>query len=80
MFVTLKRIACRSVFTAISFPGDWLYERGSGVYFLGDPINIEASVGVAHHTRLRVFVSSCVATLDPDSNSVPRYVFIESDG
>ncbi|XP_038827487.1 zona pellucida sperm-binding protein 3-like [Salvelinus namaycush] len=59
---------------------DWLYERVSGVYFLGDPINIEASVGVAHHTRLRVFVSSCVATLDPDSNSVPRYVFIESDG
>ncbi|XP_038827488.1 zona pellucida sperm-binding protein 3-like [Salvelinus namaycush] len=59
---------------------DWLYERVSGVYFLGDPINIEASVRVAHHTRLRVFVSSCVATLDPDSNSVPRYVFIESDG
>uniref|UniRef100_A0A673ZGE3 Zona pellucida sperm-binding protein 3 n=1 Tax=Salmo trutta TaxID=8032 RepID=A0A673ZGE3_SALTR len=59
---------------------DWLYERGSGVYFLGDPINIEASVRVAHHTRRRVFVSSCVATLDPDSNSVPRYVFIESDG
>ncbi|XP_023831558.1 zona pellucida sperm-binding protein 3-like [Salvelinus sp. IW2-2015] len=59
---------------------DWLYERGSGVYFLGDPINIEASVRVAHHSRLRVFVSSCVATLDPDSNSVPRYVFIEHDG
>ncbi|XP_020322060.1 zona pellucida sperm-binding protein 3-like [Oncorhynchus kisutch] len=59
---------------------DWLYERGSGVYFLGDPINIEASVRVAHHTRLRVFVSSCVATLGSDSNSVPRYVFIESDG
>ncbi|XP_045569606.1 zona pellucida sperm-binding protein 3-like [Salmo salar] len=32
---------------------DWLYERGSGVYFLGDPINIEAPVRVAHHTRLR---------------------------
>ncbi|XP_055750060.1 zona pellucida sperm-binding protein 3-like isoform X2 [Salvelinus fontinalis] len=59
---------------------DWLYERASGVYFLGDPINIEASVRVAHHTRLRVFVSSCVATLDPDSNSVPRYVFIKRDG
>ncbi|XP_014033300.1 zona pellucida sperm-binding protein 3 isoform X2 [Salmo salar] len=59
---------------------DWLYERGSGVYFLGDPINIEASVRVAHHSRLRVFVSSCVATLDPDNNSVPRYIFIEHDG
>ncbi|XP_029515042.1 zona pellucida sperm-binding protein 3-like isoform X2 [Oncorhynchus nerka] len=59
---------------------DWLYERGSRVYFLGDPINIEASVRVAHHSRLRVFVSSCVGTLDPDNNSFPRYVFIEHDG
>ncbi|XP_036808863.1 zona pellucida sperm-binding protein 3-like [Oncorhynchus mykiss] len=59
---------------------DWLYERGSGVYFLGDPINIEVSVRVAHHSRLRVFVSSCVATLDPDNNSFPRYIFIEHDG
>ncbi|XP_064782788.1 zona pellucida sperm-binding protein 3-like [Oncorhynchus masou masou] len=67
-------------FSLTLMTSDWLYERGSGVYFLGDLINIEASVRVAHHTRLRVFVSSCVATLDPDSNSVPRYVFIESDG
>uniref|UniRef100_A0A4W5Q7R4 Zona pellucida sperm-binding protein 3 n=1 Tax=Hucho hucho TaxID=62062 RepID=A0A4W5Q7R4_9TELE len=68
------------LFSLTLMTSDWLYERGSGVYFLGDPINIEASVRVAHHTRLRVFVSSCVATLDPDRNSVPRYVFIESDG
>ncbi|XP_021467939.2 zona pellucida sperm-binding protein 3 isoform X1 [Oncorhynchus mykiss] len=59
---------------------NWLYERGSGVYFLGDPINVEVSVRLVHHTRLRVFVSSCAATLDPDWNSVPRYVFIENDG
>ncbi|XP_041757863.1 zona pellucida sperm-binding protein 3-like [Coregonus clupeaformis] len=67
-------------FSLTLMTSDWLYERGSAVYFLGDPINIEASVRVAHHTRLRVFVSSCVATLDPDKNSVPRYVFIENDG
>ncbi|KAJ7996156.1 hypothetical protein DPEC_G00234140 [Dallia pectoralis] len=59
---------------------DWLLERGSDIYFLGESISVEASVHSAHHTRLRVFVSSCVATLEPDGNSMPRYAFIESDG
>ncbi|XP_064865138.1 zona pellucida sperm-binding protein 3-like [Oncorhynchus nerka] len=67
-------------FSLMLMTSDWLYERGSGVYFLGDPINVEVSVRLAHHTRLRVFVSSCAATLDQDWNSVPRYVFIENDG
>uniref|UniRef100_A0A672GT98 Zona pellucida sperm-binding protein 3 n=1 Tax=Salarias fasciatus TaxID=181472 RepID=A0A672GT98_SALFA len=57
--------------------GDWQYERGSQVYYLGDPINIEASVRVGHHMKLRVFLSSCVATLHPDMDSEPRYVLIE---
>ncbi|XP_059204978.1 zona pellucida sperm-binding protein 3-like isoform X2 [Centropristis striata] len=56
---------------------DWLYERNSNAFFLGDPIAIEASVRVGHHMGLRVFVSSCVATLYPDIYSVPRYVFVE---
>nr|XP_019958430.1 PREDICTED: zona pellucida sperm-binding protein 3-like [Paralichthys olivaceus] len=57
---------------------DWLYERGSNVFFLGEPISIEASVRVGHHMGLRVFVSSCVATLDPDIYSVPRYIFVDN--
>lgn len=57
---------------------DWLYERSSNVFYLGDPIGIEASVRLGHHMGLRVFVSSCVATLDADIYSVPRYVFIEN--
>uniref|UniRef100_UPI0037E931B3 zona pellucida sperm-binding protein 3-like n=1 Tax=Semicossyphus pulcher TaxID=241346 RepID=UPI0037E931B3 len=57
---------------------DWLYERSSNVFYLGDPISIEASVRVGHHMGLRVFVSSCVATLDPDIYSAPRYIFIEN--
>ncbi|KAK6295369.1 hypothetical protein J4Q44_G00345950 [Coregonus suidteri] len=67
-------------FSLMLMTSDWLYEQGLGVYFMGDPINVEVSVRLAHHSRLRVFVSSCVATLDPDWNSVPRYVFIENDG
>ncbi|XP_054463183.1 uncharacterized protein LOC129098220 [Anoplopoma fimbria] len=57
---------------------DWLYRRSSNVYFLGEPISIEASVRVGNHVGLRVFVSSCVATLQPDIYSVPRYVFVEN--
>uniref|UniRef100_A0A8C2WUM0 Zona pellucida sperm-binding protein 3 n=1 Tax=Cyclopterus lumpus TaxID=8103 RepID=A0A8C2WUM0_CYCLU len=50
----------------------------SNVFYLGEPIGIEASVRVGHHTGLRVFVSSCVATLYPDVASEPRYVFVEN--
>uniref|UniRef100_A0A8C2WW63 Zona pellucida sperm-binding protein 3 n=1 Tax=Cyclopterus lumpus TaxID=8103 RepID=A0A8C2WW63_CYCLU len=57
---------------------DWLYRRSSNVFYLGEPICIEASVRVGHHTGLRVFVSSCVATLYPDVSSEPRYVFVEN--
>ncbi|TNN80569.1 Zona pellucida sperm-binding protein 3 [Liparis tanakae] len=57
---------------------DWLYRRSSNVFYLGEPINFEASVRVGHHTGLRVFVSSCVATLSPDVSSEPRYVFVEN--
>lgn len=60
--------------------GDWMYERGSKVFYLNEPINIEASVRVGHHMGFRVFVNSCVATLDPDRDTMPRYVFIDNDG
>lgn len=57
---------------------DWLYERSSKVFHIGNPIRMEASVHVGHHMGLRVFMTGCVATLDPDIYSVPRYVFIEN--
>ncbi|KAJ8286357.1 hypothetical protein GJAV_G00037730 [Gymnothorax javanicus] len=59
---------------------NWQMERASNVFFLGDLIRIEASVIQAQHVPLRVFVDSCVATLDPDMNAVPRYPFIENKG
>ncbi|XP_043088180.1 zona pellucida sperm-binding protein 3-like [Puntigrus tetrazona] len=59
---------------------DWSYERPSNVYFLGDVINIEASVRVYNHVPLRVLVDSCVATQVPDVTSLPRYSFIENHG
>uniref|UniRef100_A0A3Q4GTW5 Zona pellucida sperm-binding protein 3 n=1 Tax=Neolamprologus brichardi TaxID=32507 RepID=A0A3Q4GTW5_NEOBR len=57
---------------------DWQHERGVNVFYLGEPISIEASVRVGHHAGLRVFMSSCVATLHPDVNTQPRYSFIEN--
>ncbi|XP_073696128.1 zona pellucida sperm-binding protein 3-like [Garra rufa] len=59
---------------------DWHSERASSVYFLGDIINIEASVHLGHHVNLRIYFESCVATVTPDINSVPRYTFIENNG
>ncbi|XP_026100879.1 zona pellucida sperm-binding protein 3-like [Carassius auratus] len=59
---------------------DWSYQRPSNVYYLGDIINIEASVKVYNHVPLRVFVDRCVATQVPDVTSVPRYSFIENHG
>lgn len=59
---------------------DWLYERPVFQYYLGDIINIEATVKQYLHTPLRVFVDSCAATAEPDLNSNPRYNFIENYG
>ncbi len=59
---------------------DWSYERPSHSYFLGDIINIEASVKVYNHVPLRVFVDHCVATQVPDVTALPRYSFIENHG
>ncbi|KAJ0069736.1 hypothetical protein NL108_012358, partial [Boleophthalmus pectinirostris] len=59
---------------------DWVYERPSYVYYLGDVILIEASVMQYFHVPLRVYVDSCVATLTTDVNSSPRYAFIDNHG
>ncbi|KAA0720388.1 Zona pellucida sperm-binding protein 3 [Triplophysa tibetana] len=56
------------------------FERPSNQYFLGDIVNIEASVKTYNHVPLRVFVDRCVATVSPDVNSAPRYSFIENNG
>ncbi|KAM7366306.1 hypothetical protein PAMP_015756 [Pampus punctatissimus] len=58
---------------------DWSSERKSLVYFLGEMVNIEASVD-HHHLPLRLYVDSCVATLTSDVNSYPRYPFIDHQG
>ncbi|MBN3314818.1 ZP3 protein, partial [Atractosteus spatula] len=67
-------------FSLVLMNDDWTSPRSSMVFYLGDILNIEASVTQADHQPLRLFVDSCVATLVPDKNSVPRYDFIENHG
>ncbi|TKS66347.1 Zona pellucida sperm-binding protein 3 [Collichthys lucidus] len=59
---------------------DWQSQRPSSVYFLSDVMHIEAAVHQGHHVPLRVYVDSCVATVNPDPGSEPRYVFISNHG
>uniref|UniRef100_A0A671MFH4 Zona pellucida sperm-binding protein 3 n=1 Tax=Sinocyclocheilus anshuiensis TaxID=1608454 RepID=A0A671MFH4_9TELE len=59
---------------------DWRYERSSNAYFLGDFINLEASVVRANHVPLRMFVESCAATLGPSGEAATIYTFIENSG
>ncbi|KAF4072746.1 hypothetical protein AMELA_G00251130 [Ameiurus melas] len=63
-------------FTLYLMTTDWQAVRG-GVYFLGDVINMEASVS-SLPLELRVFVQDCVAMTTRDANSVPRYKFIQN--
>uniref|UniRef100_A0A3B4YRX4 Zona pellucida sperm-binding protein 3 n=1 Tax=Seriola lalandi dorsalis TaxID=1841481 RepID=A0A3B4YRX4_SERLL len=67
-------------FTLKLMTDDWQYERPSYQYFLGDLINVEATVKQYFHIPLRVYVDNCVATLAPELNSNPRYAFIENHG
>ncbi len=57
-----------------------MFERPSKVFFLGDVLNIQASVKQYNHVPLRIFVDHCVATTGPDVNSAPMYSFIENHG
>ncbi|XP_017277273.1 zona pellucida sperm-binding protein 3 [Kryptolebias marmoratus] len=57
---------------------DWLDERFSNTYLLGEPLYLKAWYSGRDSRRL--FVDSCVATLTPDPTSVPRYYLIEQHG
>ncbi|XP_056149893.1 uncharacterized protein LOC130124464 [Lampris incognitus] len=59
---------------------DWHFERGSPVYFLGDPIHLEVSLVMGHHMPLRVYVDHCVATATPNPDAALKYEFIKDNG
>ncbi|KAG2460364.1 ZP3 protein, partial [Polypterus senegalus] len=66
-------------FSLVIMSSDWSGPSPSNTFFLGDLINLQASVDSTNHEPLRVFVDSCVAT--PASNaSAPAYTFIGNNG
>ncbi|KAG5261735.1 hypothetical protein AALO_G00287780 [Alosa alosa] len=79
-YASTKEIEEVLIFSLHLMTDDWQFERPSSIYFLGDVMNVEASVLQAHHEPLRVFTDSCVATIGPDINALPRYSFIDNHG
>lgn len=77
VFYTSCHFVCSDAFSLVA---DWVSESASNQYFLGELINIEASVLQFYHVPLRVYVDGCVATPVPDLNAVPRYSFIDNYG
>ncbi|XP_039598499.1 zona pellucida sperm-binding protein 3-like [Polypterus senegalus] len=66
-------------FSLVIMSSDWSGPSPSNTFFLGDLINLQASVDSTNHEPLRVFVDRCVAT--PGSNaSAPAYTFIGNNG
>ena len=57
---------------------DWVYERPSYQFYLGDMMHLEVIVKQFMHVPLRVFVDYCVAEASP--GSPPEYVFIDNHG
>lgn len=47
---------------------------------MGDMMKFEASVQQFYHAPLRVTVDSCVATVAPSVDTVPRYAFLGNSG
>ncbi|OCT90737.1 zona pellucida sperm-binding protein 3 [Xenopus laevis] len=59
---------------------DWSSPRASNLFQLGDTFHIEASINIANHAPMTIYVDSCVATVTPDINSNPRYEIINQNG
>ncbi|XP_032906717.1 zona pellucida sperm-binding protein 3-like [Amblyraja radiata] len=59
---------------------DWLTERTSATYYLGELVHIEASVSMTNHMPLKLYIDRCVATLSPDKDSIPSYDIIDYNG
>uniref|UniRef100_A0A8C7X0Z3 Zona pellucida sperm-binding protein 3 n=1 Tax=Oryzias sinensis TaxID=183150 RepID=A0A8C7X0Z3_9TELE len=59
---------------------DWQFPRPVPEFLLGDMMKFEASVKQLHHPPLRVNVDSCVATVVPNADAIPRYGFLFNSG
>ncbi|XP_043941821.1 zona pellucida sperm-binding protein 3-like [Protopterus annectens] len=70
----------RMTFSLRLMNDDWSTPRASREFYLGDVLHIEASVSTDNHVPLRLFIDSCVATLQEDESSNPKYSIIDNYG
>uniref|UniRef100_A0A8B9JEZ9 Zona pellucida sperm-binding protein 3 n=1 Tax=Astyanax mexicanus TaxID=7994 RepID=A0A8B9JEZ9_ASTMX len=59
---------------------DWWSERSSSMYRQGEVINLKASVARTERTPAKLYVDTCVFTLQPDVGHTPRYPLIHNHG
>ncbi|XP_030587800.1 zona pellucida sperm-binding protein 3-like [Archocentrus centrarchus] len=59
---------------------DWQFPLSTTRFFVGDMMKFEASVKQFHHVPLKVTVDSCVVTVVPNVDTVPRYTFLGNHG
>ncbi|XP_053575496.1 zona pellucida sperm-binding protein 3-like [Bombina bombina] len=79
-FISTISVEEKLVFSLQLMNDDWSAPETSMAFQLGDIFHIEASVDIANHVPMMVFVDRCVATLSPDTNSNPRYDIIDLNG
>uniref|UniRef100_A0A8C4S8V5 Zona pellucida sperm-binding protein 3 n=1 Tax=Erpetoichthys calabaricus TaxID=27687 RepID=A0A8C4S8V5_ERPCA len=58
---------------------DWSGPSSTNTFYLGDLINLQASVDNTNHVPLRIFVDNCIASPASDG-SAPTYMFIGNHG
>ncbi|NWR79281.1 ZP3 protein, partial [Centropus unirufus] len=70
----------KMVFSLRLMNDDWSTERRSNSFQLGESLHLQADVASGGHVPLTLFVDDCIATLNPDRNSSPRYTLIDLGG
>uniref|UniRef100_A0A8C4SHA6 Zona pellucida sperm-binding protein 3 n=1 Tax=Erpetoichthys calabaricus TaxID=27687 RepID=A0A8C4SHA6_ERPCA len=66
-------------FSLVIMNSDWSAPRSTNLFYLGDLINLQASVGNSNHVPLRLFVDKCVASQALGFSS-QNYTFIGNSG
>ncbi|KAI5945514.1 zona pellucida sperm-binding protein 3 [Manis javanica] len=68
------------VFSLRLMDENWVAEKRSPTFQLGDTAHLQAEVHTGSHVPLRLFVDHCVATLTPDRNTSPYHSIVDFHG
>ncbi|XP_028654158.1 zona pellucida sperm-binding protein 3-like [Erpetoichthys calabaricus] len=79
-FSSTAAIAQSFSFSLVVMNADWSGPKITQSVFLGDPINLEATVLVDSKMQLRLYIDSCIATLNGDVTSRPSYAVVDKFG